>query len=138
MTNQEIYDLMERFQRSDLHSLKLCRDDVQLELCRESGRVPAPAPVIPAAAPAERTDAPASPLITAPLVGTFYVAPAPGQPPFASVGQQVKKGETVCLIEAMKMMSEVPAPCDCMIEAVLPQDGELVSFQEPLFRYREI
>ena len=74
--------------------------------------------------------------ITAPLVGTFYAAPAPDQPPFVSVGDRVKKGQTVCLIEAMKMMSEIPAPCDCEITAVLKENGALVSFREPLFRYQ--
>ncbi len=72
----------------------------------------------------------------APLVGTFYVAPAPGEPPFAAPGKQVKKGETMCLIEAMKMMSEVPAPADCVVEEVLAADGEPVGFDAPLFRIR--
>ena len=52
-------------------------------------------------------------------------------------GQKVKKGQTVGLLEAMKMMSEVQAPCDCVIEEVLAQDGTLVSFGDPLVRYRE-
>ena len=87
-----------------------------------------------AAAPAPaRADLPA---VTAPLVGTFYAAPAPDQPPFVSVGDRVKKGQTVCLIEAMKMMSEVPAPCDCVIDEILKADGELVAFGEALLRYK--
>ena len=69
-------------------------------------------------------------------MGTFYAAPAPDQPPFVKVGDRVKKGQTVCLIEAMKMMSEVPAPCDCIIEAVLKDNGELAAFGEPLLRYK--
>ena len=75
--------------------------------------------------------------ITAPLVGTFYAAPAPGAEPFVKVGDAVKRGQTVCLLEAMKMMSEVKAPCDCVIEAILPQDGALVSYGDALVRYRE-
>ena len=63
-------------------------------------------------------------------------APAPGEEAFAAPGKQVKKGETLCLIEAMKMMSEIPAPCDCEITAVLKENGALVSFGEPLFRYQ--
>ena len=74
--------------------------------------------------------------MTAPLVGTFYAAPAPEKPPFVQVGDRVKKGDTLCLIEAMKMMSEIPAPCDCVIEAVLKASGDLVSFGEPLLRYK--
>ena len=75
-------------------------------------------------------------VVTAPLVGTFYAAPAPEKPPFVRAGDRVKKGDTLCLIEAMKMMSEIPAPCDCVIEAVLKESGELVSFGEPLLRYK--
>ena len=75
--------------------------------------------------------------IEAPLVGTFYAAPSPGADPFVRPGDRVARGQTVCLLEAMKMMSEVKAPCDCVIEAVLPQDGALVSFGEALIRYRE-
>ena len=72
----------------------------------------------------------------APMVGTFYAASAPEQPPFVKVGDRVRKGQPVCLLEAMKMMSEIPAPCDCEITAVLKENGALVSFGEPLFRYQ--
>lgn len=148
MTNEEIFDLMDRFQRSDLQSLKLSQEGFSIELCRAT---PAPAPVYAAPAPvfaaptapaapaAAAAPAPAqeeAPAVTAPLVGTFYAAPAPDQAPFVAVGDRVKKGQTVCLIEAMKMMSEVPAPCDCVIEEILKDSGELVSFGEPLIRYK--
>ena len=53
-----------------------------------------------------------------------------------AVGDHVKQGQTVCLIEAMKMMSEVPAPCDCVIEAILKNNGELTACGEPLLRYK--
>ena len=69
-------------------------------------------------------------------MGTFYAAPAPEQPPFVAPGDRVKKGQTVCLIEAMKTMIEVPAPCDCVIEEVLKANGELAAFGEALMRYR--
>jgi acetyl-CoA carboxylase biotin carboxyl carrier protein len=85
------------------------------------------------AAPAPTAELPA---ITAPLVGTYYAAPAPGEAPFVRVGDTLKKGQTVCLIEAMKMMSEVPAPCDCVVTEVLKGDGELAAFGEALIRYR--
>ena len=75
-------------------------------------------------------------VISAPLVGTFYASSAPDHPPFVAVGDRVAKGQTVCLIEAMKMMSEVSAPCDCVIEEVVKANGELAAFGEPLFRYR--
>lgn len=104
--------------------------------------IAAPAPVTPAvpAAPApvaaetQPASQPTGETINAPLVGTFYAASAPGKPVFAAVGDTVKQGQTVCLIEAMKMMSEVPAPFDCVIEEVLIADGELAAFGAPLFR----
>lgn len=142
MTNQEIFDLMDRFERGTLQSLKLSQEGFSIELSRA---VPAPAapttftaPAVPAPAPVAAS-APAreeGPSVTAPLVGTFYTAPAPDQAPFVAVGDRVKKGQTVCLIEAMKMMSEVPAPCDCVIEEILKDSGDLVSFGEPLIRYK--
>lgn len=148
MTNQEIFDLMDRFERSNLQSMKLSMQDFSIEL---SHPAPAAAPaVIPMAAPAAAVsaapatpapaapEAPEAPAITAPLVGTYYAASAPDQPPFVAVGDRVSKGQTVCLIEAMKMMSEVPAPCDCVIEEILKANGELVAFGEPLFHYRAV
>ena len=136
MTNQEIFNLMDRFQRSSIHTMKLSTQEFTIELSR--GGAPASAvpmtdvaPAVPAPAPAAKGSA-----VTAPLVGTFYAAPAPEKPPFVQVGDRVKKGDTLCLIEAMKMMSEIPAPCDCVIEAVLKASGDLVSFGEPLLRYK--
>lgn len=136
MTNQEIFDLMDRFQRSSIQTMKLSTQEFTIELSR--GGVPASAAPVAAAAPAVPAPAPEADgkVVTAPLVGTFYAAPAPEKPPFVRAGDRVKKGDTLCLIEAMKMMSEIPAPCDCVIEAVLKESGELVSFGEPLLRYK--
>ena len=137
MTNQEIYDLMARFDTSGLQKLKLSQGDFKIEL-EKAAPAPAaasamvPIPAAPAAAPAAEE----APAVTAPLVGTFYAAPAPEQPLFAMPGDKVKKGQTVCLIEAMKTMIEVPAPCDCVIEEVLKANGELAAFGEALMRYR--
>ena len=140
MTNQEIFDLMARFDQSGITTFKLNTKDFTLELGKGgSAAVPAapvgaPAPAAAALAPAAQPD---GPCITAPLVGTFYAASAPDAEPFVKVGDKVKKGQTVCLMEAMKMMNEVHAPCDCTIEAILQEDGALVSFGDPLIRYRE-
>ena len=144
MELEELYALMERFARSGLTDLEWEREGEKIALrC-------APAPVVvsaPAAAPAAQAEAaaPAAPAaqeqgetVNAPLVGTFYAAPAPGEEAFAAPGKQVKKGETLCLIEAMKMMSEIPAPADCVVEEVLARDGEAVGFGEPLLRIRRV
>ena len=133
MELEELYGLMERFASSGLTELDWRREDERVTLRR------APAQVIPAAAAAPAApEAEEGDLVRAPLVGTFYVAPAPGEPPFAAPGKQVKKGQTLCLIEAMKMMSEVPAPADCVVEEVLAADGEPVGYHDPLFRIRKV
>ena len=150
MTNQEILELMARFDASSLTSFKLHSKDADLEMGKGLPAAPAAAaalaaapaaPAAPAPAPAASAAAPApaeeGKCITAPVVGTFYIASAPDQPPFVQVGDKVQKGQTVCLMEAMKMMSEVKAPCDCVIEAILQEDGALVSFGDSLIRYRE-
>ena len=144
MTNQEIFELMARFDASTAATLKLSTKDFSLELGKAVAAAPAAMAVAPVAAPATAPAAapapatqPEGPCITAPLVGTFYAASAPDAEPFVKVGDKVKKGQTVCLMEAMKMMNEVHAPCDCTIEAILQEDGALVSFGDPLIRYRE-
>ena len=157
MKTQDIIDLMGRFDTSGIGRMKITSGDTTIEL-EKPGCVPAPAaiaaapaaPVAPAApaasaAPAAPAPAPASeepaaadgPCITAPLVGTFYVAPSPDKGPYVQPGDRVKKGDTVCLLEAMKMMSEVTAPVDCVIDEIMATDGELVSFGAPLIRYHE-
>ena len=139
MTNPELFELLDRFEHSSLQTLKLSQPGFTLELSRNTAAAPVAVPAPPAPAP---VSAPAPAVqedvktIDAPLVGTFYTAPGPDQPPFAAAGGKVSRGQTVCLIEAMKMMSEVPAPCDCIIEEVLKADGQLAAFGEPLFRYR--
>ena len=129
MTNQEIFDLVACFDRSTAQTMKLSTADFTLELSRGGAAASTSAAPV-SAAPAVNSPAPA------PLVGTFYTSPAPDQSPFVSPGDRVSKGQTVCLIEAMKMMSEVPAPCDCIIETVCKNNGELVAFGEPLFLYK--
>ena len=136
MTNQEIFELMARFDASTATTLKLSTKDFSLELGKGGPAAPIPA-ATPAAVSPATAPAPAGKCITAPLVGTFYAASAPDAAPFVQVGDHVKKGQTVCLMEAMKMMNEVQAPCDCVIEEILQEDGALVSFGEPLLRYRE-
>ena len=131
MTNQELNDLLARFEGSSLSKLKLSTQEFTIEMERAVSAPAAPViPAVPAAAEPEGET------VTAPMVGTFYAASAPEQPPFVQVGDRVRKGQPVCLLEAMKMMSEIPAPCDCEITAVLKENGALVSFGEPLFRYQ--
>ena len=77
-------------------------------------------------------------LITSPMVGTFYQAPSPDSPPYVKVGDKVKKGQTLCIIEAMKIMNELEAEYDCEILEVLVEDGQPVEFDTPLFRVKRL
>jgi acetyl-CoA carboxylase biotin carboxyl carrier protein len=86
----------------------------------------APAPERAAAAPAEN-------VVTAPMVGTFYSAPAPGAKQFVDIGSEVKAGQTLCIIEAMKMMNQIESDKEGKITAILVKNGEPVEFGQPLF-----
>ena len=141
MDKNELFELMDRFGRSGIQRMRLEDGDFRLELEKPApvGAVPAAAAAAPQAAPA--AEAPAEPeglCIRAPLVGTFYAAPAPGEAPFVRVGDRVAKGQTVCLIEAMKTMNEVPAPCDLLVEEILAANGALLEFNAPILRYRHV
>lgn len=99
--------------------------------------VEAPAPTAPTAptAPAAAPAASAEPrkTINSPMVGTFYRAPSPGAKPYADVGQRVKAGDTVCIIEAMKLLNEIEAETDGVIQEILVDNGAPVEFGQPLF-----
>ena len=130
MTNQEVMELMSRFEGSSLRAMKVTRGDFTLEMERGSA---APAPQASAAPALAREEEPA---VTAPLAGVYYAAAEPGDKPFAAVGDRVRKGDTLCLMEAMKMISEIAAPCDLTVTAILKENGELAAYGEPLMRYR--
>lgn len=132
MTNQEIFELMSRFEGSSLRAMKVTRGDCTLELERGAA-APAPQPSAAAAPAPEKQEEPA---VTAPLAGVFYAAAEPGGKPFAAVGDRVRKGDTLCLMEAMKMISEIAAPCDLTVTEILKGNGELAAYGEPLVRYR--
>jgi len=77
-------------------------------------------------------------IISSPMVGTFYQAPSPDSPPYVRVGDQIKKGDTLCIIEAMKIMNELEAEFDCEILEILVEDGQPVEFDTPLFRVKRV
>lgn len=139
MELEAIYELMERFSRSSLSKLELCMEQTSIKLEKGGVSVAAAAPVaLAAAAPVQEEPAQEAVYIKAPLVGTFYAASAPGEAPMVRVGDRVERGDAVCILEAMKTMSQVPAPFACVIEEVLLQDGELAAFDAPIFRVRAV
>ncbi len=91
---------------------------------------PAPAAQAAAAAPAARDEK----LVTAPMVGTFYASPAPGAKSFVEVGEEVRVGQVLCIIEAMKMMNQIESERAGKVVAVLAKNGEPVEFGQPLFQ----
>jgi len=137
MELRDLYSLIDRFAASGLTALEWENKGERVALRREQAfsapAAPSPAPAAPAAEEEEPGETVASP-----LVGVFYAAPSPEEPPYVTPGSQVKKGDTLCLIEAMKMMSEIPAPADCVVEEILARDGEAVGVGAPLFRVRRV
>ena len=97
---------------------------------------PMPAPVTPAAAPANETETLKGHVLHAPMVGTFYRKPAPDAPNFVDVGSTVSVGQTVCIIEAMKVMNEIKAEKSGTICEIIAEDGTAVQFGDPLFRIK--
>ena len=146
----EIKEFITVLEESSLSVLEIQKEDgskIHLEKAQPAqvvNTVPAaaPAPVVAApVAPAEPVAVPApvedtGKAINAPIVGVFYVAPSPESDPYVSVGKKVKKGDTVCIIEAMKCMNEIQAEEDGEIVEVLAKDGELVEYGQPLFKIR--
>lgn len=98
---------------------------------------PAPAPaaaeVTSNATPPQEASQPEGHIVRSPMVGTFYRAPAPGAKPFVEVGQVVRPGDTLCIIEAMKLMNEIEADRGGVIKAILVENGQPVEYGEPLF-----
>lgn len=91
------------------------------------------APAMPAAAPAEAAKPSTQNAVKSPMVGTFYRSATPGGKPFAEIGQSVNVGDTLCIIEAMKLMNEIESDRAGVIKAILVENGEPVEFGEPLF-----
>lgn len=137
-----VQKLMEQFEDSTARELELTDGDFHLRLSKNRAAKASPAPVeatpIPApAAPAPTSAAPqaaeVAQTIKAPLVGTVYLQPKPGAKPYLQVGQQVNAGDVVCVIEAMKMMTEVKSQVAGTVKAVLVEDEQLVEVDQPLF-----
>ncbi len=153
MDIRKIKKLIELLEESDIGELEIREGEESVRISRGSNSAmpaatyyappPPPAAPAPAAAPAapapaaETTAAAEEPAITghavkSPMVGTYYAASSPGAAPFIKVGQQVKAGDTICIVEAMKMMNQIEADKSGTIGAILVEDGEPVEFDQPL------
>lgn len=151
---KEIKDLLDAFEERDMHKLELKHGEFEILLERTSPRneiitaapvmesLQAPAiaqqlpPHFPSAEKAAETplEDPNAKFISSPMVGTFYASPAPGESSFVSVGDSVKEGDVVCIVEAMKVMNEVKATESGVIKEILVDDGHPIEFGTKIFK----
>ena len=157
MDPKEIRELIELISRSSFQSFELEREGFRLKLVKSEGGqlvVAAPQPVAdpglvavprlaatedaPAAAPDNGVTADGLQELRSPIVGTFYRSPGPDDAPFADVGSRIRRGQVVCIVEAMKVMNEIEAEIDAEVVEILVANGQPVEFGEPLFRLRPL
>ena len=151
MNQKQIFDLIDKFEESRLSELTMESDGFTLTLKSETsvtvsphaympGVMPMGAPPIapmhagegvPAADPESDTE-----IIKSPIVGTFYRAPAPDAPPYSEEGTILKTGDSLCIIEAMKIMNKLEADFDCEIVKILAENGSMVEYGAPLFEVK--
>ena len=162
MNLNEIKDLMAQFDQSSLREFSYKNGTDELQFSKNEARMAseAPAQVAPvptavaaspvvsapstpvessveeAPAPAETTVAPEGDVVESPLVGVAYLAAGPDKPAFVTVGESVKKGQTLVIIEAMKVMNEIPAPKDGVVTEILVSNEEMVEFGKGLVRIK--
>jgi len=150
MDIRKVKKLIELLEESGIDEIEITEGEEAIRISRSSRSLSAPAAPVqyaaqpapqtepaPAAAPAaaaapEQDPEPSGHAIRSPMVGTFYRAPSPTSPSFVEVGQQVNKGDTVCIVEAMKMMNQIEADKSGTVEAILVENGQPVEFDQPL------
>ena len=145
MDLRKLKKLIDLVQESGIAELEITEGEEKVKIVKGGALSVSAGPAAPAAAPAEsRPAAPATPasepeaaaegrVMKAPMVGTFYRSASPDSKPFVEVGQTVKEGETVCIIEAMKLMNEIEADAAGVIKAILVENGQPVEYGQPLF-----
>ncbi len=148
MDIRKIKKLIELVEASEITEIEISEGEESVRISRQSNAVAAPVPAAPAVIPAtpvapqpaaqeesksEETEEISGHIIKSPMVGTFYRASSPTASPFVEVGQSVKQGETVCIIEAMKILNQIEADVSGTIKKILVENGQPVEFDQPLF-----
>jgi len=146
MDIRKVKKLIELLEESGIDELEIREGEESVRISRHSktpaqqyyAPAPMPAPVAAPVAAAPVAEAPAAPKLNgtvarSPMVGTFYRKSSPASPAFVEVGQTVKKGDTLCIVEAMKMMNHIEAETSGVIESILVEDGQPVEYDQPLF-----
>ncbi|MGI9275668.1 MAG: acetyl-CoA carboxylase biotin carboxyl carrier protein [Endozoicomonas sp.] len=146
MDIRKVKKLIELLEESGIDELEIHEGEESVRISRYSQHAPVAAapqfsPVAPGVAPAAPAQepaavaepAPAGHQVKSPMVGIFYTAPSPSSPVFAEVGQHVKEGDVLCIVEAMKMMNQIKADKSGTVEAILVENGQPVEYDQPLF-----
>ena len=157
LDHDQLHKLLDALAESDIQEFRLEGDDFRLEVRRNLPVTAVAAPVVSVAqaaapvpvvdVPAQGESAPAAPPaaagsrsdlvdVTAPMVGTFYTAPAPGDPPFVEIGNRINAGQTICILEAMKLMNELEAEVAGEVVEILVDNGTPVEFGQVLMRVK--
>ena len=157
MELSDLKEILRILEEQDITEFELEQDGVKLRVCRSSSHAPASAasplqvasmstgaaagaPSLPATAAADAPPAEAEAdgtIVRSPIVGTFYRSPDPNSPAFVSVGDSVKVGQVLCIIEAMKLMNEIEAEMAGEVTRVHPENGQPVQYGDPLFTIRK-
>ena len=154
MDIRKVKKLIELLEESNIDEIEIKEGEESVRISRSSGAPAQPAPLqyappmpapaapplaaapAPAAEPAAAAESPAPAtdghVVKSPMVGTFYRSPSPSSPAFVEVGQHVKAGDVICIVEAMKMMNQIEADKAGTIEAILVENGQPVEFDQPL------
>ena len=151
MDIRKVKKLVELLEESGIAEIEITEGEESVRISRHAPSVSAapaapapvvvPAPAAPAAAPAPPASAPEASVeteeegyaVTAPMVGTYYSASSPGSPPFVQVGDRVSEGDTLCIVEAMKMMNQIEADVSGTIKSIRVQNGDPVEYGQILF-----
>ncbi len=148
MDIRKVKKLIELLEESGIAEIEIKEGEESVRISRNSSNAPtmpvqyaaAPAPAAAplASAPAAEASSPEANIVsghqlTSPMVGTYYEAPSPGATPFTEVGKQVKEGDVLCIIEAMKMLNQIESDKTGTVKAILADNGQPVEFGQPLF-----
>ncbi|MFC3927521.1 acetyl-CoA carboxylase biotin carboxyl carrier protein [Streptococcus caprae] len=141
MNLENIKELVEIFENSSLSDLTLEEGDRKITLGRKLTAEPlvvtSPVAATPTQTSIDNEDSDED-FITSPIVGTFYSAAGPDVPAFARVGDKLKAGQTICIVEAMKLMNELTVDFDCQVEAILVSNEQKVEYGQALFRIKKL
>lgn len=147
MDLRKLKKLIDLVQESGISELEVTEGEEKVKIVKSGGPgiaypaqsqasypvlVPTPAPAVSVSAPAATPTEVPGHLLKSPMVGTFYRSPSPGAKPFVEVGDTVKSGDTICIVEAMKLLNEIECDKDGIISAILVENGQPVEYGEPL------